>query len=102
MWLMLYRQKETGVRPLTNISWVIEAGACVWGNGTVRRAWPSVFARTSEMAASTTDPNHRRYWWFHCTLLAWNHTYGHAYPKALFWWRVEPDVLVAEWASFIR
>eukprot|EP00966_Prymnesium_polylepis_P009615 221900-Prymnesium_polylepis.1 len=102
LWVLLYRPDEEGVQALLEQSRDIEAGACVWGDGTVRRALPALAANAERDAANTPDPNHRRYFWFHSSLLLWNRTFGHAYPNVRYLWRVEPDVLFAgSWTSLL-
>ena len=45
--------------------------------------------------AATVPAKQRYYWYFHASLGLWNATYGHAYPNARYFWRLEPDVLYA-------
>ena len=76
------------------------AAACRWSFGTLRRALPALASRTRNASAayatrfsSSQGENYRRYFYFHASLLLWNMTFGHAYPRVKYYWRVEPDVL---------
>ena len=94
----------------------IEGGVYDWGLGAIRRELPALGARMSShpgLAADCTedlaqrakrragdnqfkctpDPNHRRYWYFHASLVLFNRSLGHHYPRLQYVWRVEPDVL---------
>ena len=102
LWVLLYQPAQDGVQSLPDASKEVEAGVCVWGDGTLRRALPALAARTAGASANTPDPNHRRYFWFHSSLLLWNRTFGHAYPNVRYLWRVEPDVLFAgSWTELV-
>ncbi|KAL1522884.1 hypothetical protein AB1Y20_017849 [Prymnesium parvum] len=103
LWLLLYQPAADGVHPLPHTSREIEAGACAWGDGALRLALPAVAASAAVAASSTPNANHRRYFWFHSSLLLWNRTFGYAYPSVRYWWRIEPDVLFAgSWSSLVR
>ena len=78
----------------------VGGGVCRWSFGTLRRALPALASRTHNASAayatrfsSSQGENYRRYFYFHASLLLWNMTFGHAYPRVKYYWRVEPDVL---------
>ncbi|KAL3893031.1 MAG: hypothetical protein SGPRY_014542, partial [Prymnesium sp.] len=103
LWLLLYQPSQDGVVALSRTSAQIEAGACAWGDGTMQRALPAVMRSAARTSVGTPNPNHRRYFWFHSSLLLWNRTFGYAYANLQYMWRIEPDVLFAgSWSSLVR
>ena len=75
------------------------AAACAAGaSGRCGARWPRWRAGRTASAAYATilgsqGENYRRYFYFHASLLLWNMTFGYAYPRVKYYWRVEPDVL---------
>lgn len=78
LWVLLYRPAENGVGALIQESTMVEAGVCVWGNAAMQRALPALYTNATRISINTPNPNHRRYFWFHSSLLLWNRTFGHA------------------------
>ena len=70
LWVLYYQPAQDGVQSLPDAAKEIEAGVCIWGDGTIRRALPALAARIAVASANTPDPNHRRYFWFHSSVLA--------------------------------
>lgn len=103
MWVLVYSSELDHVRASVPHSEQIDAGVAYWGDGALRRALPKLArAVNGPPATSERNPNHRRYYWFHSSLLLWNLTFGHAYPSLSYWWRIEPDVLFSgSWADLV-
>mmetsp|Transcript_50982 Transcript_50982/g.108939 ORF Transcript_50982/g.108939 Transcript_50982/m.108939 type:complete len:320 (-) Transcript_50982:231-1190(-) len=104
LWLLLYQSKLPDVRIAPAEATAIEGGACSWGDGALRAVFPRLASAidTNADISRTPQVNHRRYWWFHASLLLWNRSFGHAYPRLRYWWRVEPDVLFSgSWADLL-
>eukprot|EP00965_Chrysotila_dentata_P074490 2460155-Pleurochrysis_carterae.AAC.5 len=102
--MMLYRPWEAGVLAGA-ASDELGEGVCVWGDAALRTLFPrlAVSIDTHQGMASTPEANHRRYFWFHASLMVWNASFGHAYPNVKYWWRIEPDVLFSgSWAALLR
>lgn len=86
-------------------STAVEASVWRWGDTALRNALPNLATAMDRHPglAATPDANHRRYYWFTASLLLWNMSFGAAYPRARFWWRIEPDVAFSGyWADFLR
>ena len=97
MWVLLYRPEVDGMDILPAESTAVGAPVAAWGDGTLRRGVPLVAAaiHTDAGLRATPNVNHRRYFWFHCSLRLWQLSFGHAAPRPRFWWRAELDVLFA-------
>ena len=119
LWVLLYRSvnRFDGVAPSTaevvrrddvdaneqrRQSAAHGAEVAIWSERDVERVFPKVAhaidRRWRHYRANTShnDSNYlHNYYWFHTSLLVWNATYGHAYPNARYFWRLEPDVLYA-------
>jgi hypothetical protein len=65
----------------------------LWSLRDVRRTFPKL-ARTVSRQRLTSN-KFGLYWFVHASLLVWNKTLGHEFPAVQYWWRIEPDVLVA-------
>ena len=97
MVVLLFRPEAGTIELDGEASAMVEAPVCVWGEGSIAKHLPRLAqsVATSPSLAQTPNPNHRRYFWFHSSLLLWNVTFGHFYPSLRFLWRIEPDVLMA-------
>ena len=102
LWVLLHHERDglDDVRLLERESAAVGGGVCRWSFGTLRRALPALASRTRNASAayatrfsSSQGENYRRYFYFHASLLLWNMTFGHAYPRVKYYWRLEPDVL---------
>lgn len=98
LWLLLFdKQHKGGIVQDEALSRQVAADACVWGEPDLFHAMPrlakSITSGTHAGMAATPEPNHRRYFWFHASLVLWNRTFGRRYPHQRFWWRIEPDVI---------
>ena len=102
LWVLLHHERDglDDVRLLDRESAAVGGGVCRWSFGTLRRALPALASRTRNASAayatrfsSSQGENYRRYFYFHASLLLWNMSFGHAYPRVKYYWRFEPDVL---------
>ena len=68
----------------------------LWNEGGLRRLFPllsTTLASSSGLAATPRKVS--KYFFFHASLLLWQATFGHAYPRLEYYWRMEPDVAFA-------
>ena len=112
LWVLQYRQPLPVPSMLVDmsLSTYIGAGAGVWGDAALARAFPRLADAAVGPAAERSHPglaqthmaNHRRYFWFSSSILLWNATFGHHYPSLQHTWRIEPDVLFSgSWGDAI-
>ena len=83
-WVLLYRPDVDGMPILEAETRAVGAPVAAWGDATLARALPLVAAQraTHPGLLATRDPNHRRYWWFHCRCLYPSHLGAHTPPYA--------------------
>lgn len=104
-WLLLYADEHTG-QSVAHHSGREDHGmqVCQWGNADVRRVFPRVADSLQRSAHNGSIELLLRdhlptylplYYFFHTSLLIWNATHGHAYPRLQYFWRLELDVLFA-------
>ncbi len=107
LWALVYAERDprTHIEINSSLSAQIEAAACVWGDRSLRLALPKLGAamRSDPALKSTPNSNHRRYFWFHSSLLLWHMRFGRHYPRLRYLWRTEPDVLFAgPWPNLLQ
>ena len=68
----------------------------LWDEPGLRQLFPNLELALHRSAAHKSTPKAvANYFFFHCSLLLWNATFGHLHPSIEYYWRMEPDALFA-------
>ena len=106
-WLALFRNSERAAAAgaAEHAAWAAPGlEVFVWTRERLFEHYPRLAAAVAASPgfAATVPAKQRYYWYFHASLGLWNATYGHAYPRVRWWWRLETDVLcTASLASLV-
>jgi len=97
IWLLLLDETSDphALDQAANLSRATRAASCLWNASQVFNRLPQFASALKKSPAyvSEWDPHLKRYYWMHTSLLLWNDTLAHAYPRYKYVWRIEPDVM---------